>query len=158
MKKSLVFLLILLLSITFSSCATVKENIVFSGDRSDIQLIEIYNLDKAYYEGDISKMRQENEPICIFDAQEHSDFIESISSLEFEKEKVIFPIPMDGGYDYSGYVIAMVYSNDSYDIIAEEGLYSFSVGNNGKTRHKYDHSDYCGEKSWADFIEEYIEN
>ncbi len=156
MKRILVLFVVFVLSVTLSSCATIKKGVELSGGRSEIQSIEIYNIEEAYYEGDISKMRQENEPCCVFDPKEHADLLDTIYSLEFEEEKVFFPIPMDGGYDYSGYVIAVVFLDGSYDIIAEKGQYSCSISDKGKTRHNYDHSNYCGEKLWADLIGEYV--
>jgi hypothetical protein len=83
--------------------------------------------------------------------------LDSLGSLTFEKEVVFFPIPMDGGCDYDGYIIAVIYSDGGYDIIAARGLYSYAVSSDGKGRHKYDYSNYCGETPWAEFIEDYIE-
>ena len=77
--------------------------------------------------------------------------------LEFEKEEVLFPIPMDGGYDYCGYVISIVYEDGGYDIISEEGLFFYSVDDGGKEKYKYDYADYCGETPWSTLIEAYIE-
>ncbi|MBQ2255665.1 MAG: hypothetical protein II330_02270, partial [Clostridia bacterium] len=68
-----------------------------------------------------------------------------LCTLGFEEEVVFFPIPMDGGYDYEGYIVVVIYSDGGYDIVAERGLYSYAIGNDGQGRHKYDHSDYCGE-------------
>jgi hypothetical protein len=64
---------------------------------------------------------------------------------------------MDGGCYYGGYIIAVNYSDGGYDIIAARGLYSYAVSSDGKGRHKYDYSNYCGETPWAEFIEDYIE-
>lgn len=62
-----------------------------------------------------------------------------------------------GGCDYDGYIIAIVYSDGGYDIIAEGGSYSYAVGSDGQGQHKYDHSDYCGKTPWSEFIGKYIE-
>ena len=85
------------------------------------------------------------------------DFLDAVCDLQFKKERGFFLIPADGGYDYTGYVIAIIYSDGSYDIIAESGLYSYVIGKNGKAQHKYDPSDYCGSTPWTDFVKQYIE-
>ena len=156
MKKIIALFISLLLIVCFSSCSNIKKDLKFSQDRANIQSIEIFNPDKSYYEGDIHTFLEENEPIVILEPEQHSNFLDTLCTLDFEKEVVFFPIPMDGGCDYVGYILAVVYSDGGYDIIAEGGLYSYAVGSDGQGRHKYDHSDYCGETPWAEFVEEYI--
>jgi len=157
MKKTIVLLISFLLLFCLSSCTTVKKEVEFSQDRANVQSIEIYNSERSYYEGDIHTFLEENEPIVILEPEQHSSFLDTLYTLNFEKEVVFFSIPMDGGYDYDGYIIAVAYSDGGYDIIAERGLYFYAVGNDGKGRHKYDYSNYCGEIPWAEFIEDYIE-
>jgi hypothetical protein len=128
-----------------------------SQDRADVQSIEIYKPECAYSERSISGFLKTNEPLAVLDSENYTNFLNTLLALDFEKEVLFFPIPMDGGCDYDGYIIAVVYSDGGYDIIAEGGLYSYSIGSNGQGRHKYDHSDYCGETPWEEFIEEYIE-
>ena len=157
MKKITVLLISLLLIFCLSSCANIKKDLEFSQDRANVQSIEIYKPERAYYERDLSGFLEENEPIVILEPEQHSNFLDTLYTLDFEKEVVFLPIPMDGGCDYEGYIIAIVYSDGGYDIIAEHGLYSYAVSRDGQGWHKYDHSDYCGETPWAEFIEEYIE-
>ena len=157
MKKITMLLISLLLIFCLSSCANIKKDLEFSQDRANVQSIEIFNPEKSYYEGDVHAFLEENEPIVILEPEQHSNFLDTLCTLDFEKEVVFFPIPMDGGCDYEGYIIAIVYSDGGYDIIAEGGLYSYAVGSDGQGRHKYDHSDYCGETPWAEFFKEYIE-
>ena len=156
MKKIIFAVIALLLTICLSSCITVTKNIELTQNRDNVQAIEIYYTEEMYYEGDISSFRKHNEPFVTL-KEDFSDFLDVITALEYEEEKILFPIPMDGGYDYSGYVIAVVYSDGGYDIIAARGLYSYGIGKNGNGRHKYDHSDYCGETPWIEFIAGYIE-
>ena len=157
MKKTILLLTILLLISCLSSCTTVKKDVNLSQDRADVKTIEIYHSESAYYEGDIHTFLDENEPIVILEPAQHSRFLDALCTLSFEEEAVFFPIPMDGGYDYEGYIVVVIYSDGGYDIVAERGLYSYAIGNDGQGRHKYDHSDYCGETPWEEFIEEYIE-
>ena len=157
MKKIIALFVSLLLIVFFSSCANIKKDLEFSQDRANVQSIEIYKPERAYYEGDISGFLKTNEPLAVLDSEHYTNFLDTLCTLDFEKEVIFLPIPMDGGYDYEGYIIAIVYSDGGYDIIAEHGLYSYAVGSDGQGRHKYDHSDYCGETPWAEFIEEYIE-
>jgi len=157
MKKAIALLMSFLLIFCLSSCANIKKELDLSQDRTNVQTIEIYNPEKAYYEGDIHTFLAENEPIFILDPAQHSSFLDALCSLEFEREVVFFPIPMDGGYDYDGYIIAVVYADGGYDVIAACGMYSYAIGDDGEGRHKYDHSDYCGETPWAEFIKGYIE-
>ena len=157
MKKATILLVCLLLLFGLSSCVTVKKNVELSQSRANVRSIEIYNSEKKYSEGEINTFLEENEPVAVLKSEHFTSFLDALGNLEFKEEKVLFPIPMDGGYDYGGYMIAIMYSDGGYDIIAERGLYSYAVGRDGQGWHKYDHSDYCGETSWTEFIEEYIE-
>jgi len=157
MKKTVALFVSLFLIFCFSSCANIKKDLALSQDSANVQSIEIYNSERAYYEGDIHIFLEENEPIKILEPEQHANFLDALCTLDFEEEVVFFPIPMDGGCDYGGYVIAVVYSDGGYDIIAEGGLYSYAVDSNGQGRHKYDHSDYCGETPWEELIDEYTE-
>ena len=147
----------LLLIFCFSSCANVEKEVDLSQDRANIVSIEIYNSERAYYEGDIHDFLQENEPVAILKSENHTSFLDALCTIKFEEEIVFFPIPMDGGCDYVGYIVAIVYSDGGYDIFAEGGLYSYALGSDGQGQHKYDHSDYCGDVSWNDFVKEFIE-
>lgn len=158
MKKTLTVFLSFLLLFCLSSCATEQKDVELSQDRACVQAIEIFKPDRAYYEGDIHSFLEENEPLAVVKSESYKSFLDDLSHLEFEEEKAFFPIPMDGGYDYDGYVIAVIYSDGGYDIIAERGLYSYAVSSDGDGRHKYDHSDYCGETPWSEFVEKYLEN
>lgn len=157
MKKVIILLISLLLLVCLSSCANVKKEVVLSQDRTNVESIEIYNSERAYYEGDIHGFLEENEPIGVLKSEKISGFLDTLCALEYEEEKVFFPIPMDGGCDYQGYIIAIVYSDGGYDIFAEDGLYSYAIGSDGQGRHKYDHADYCGDVAWNDFVQEFIE-
>ena len=156
MKKATILLVCLLLLFGLSSCVTVKKNVELSQSRANVRSIEIYNSEKKYSEGEINTFLEENEPVAVLKSEHFTSFLDALGNLEFKEEKVLFPIPMDGGYDYEGYIIAIVYLDGGYDIIAEGGLYSYAVGSNGKGLHKYDYSNYCGDVAWTDFIEEYI--
>jgi len=151
---SLIFSLVLVVGLI--SCATVKTGVELSQERTNVASIEIYHLHRAYYEGDIHALRKTNEPISVLNAEQYSPFLNRLCLLEFEKDVAFFPIPMDGGCDYEGYVIAIVYADGGYDIVAQKGSYSYAVGEDEQGKHKYDHSDYCGEQSWNEFVEEYI--
>ena len=157
MKKVITLLISLLLLVCLSSCANVKKEVELSQDRTHVASIEIYNSERAYYEGDIHGFLEENEPIWVLESEKYPVFLDALCALEYEEEKVFFPIPMDGGCDYQGYMIAIVYSDGGYDIFAEDGLYSYAIGSDGQGRHKYDHSDYCGDVKWNDFVKGFIE-
>ena len=157
MKKTITLFMSFLLLFCLSSCATVRKDVELSQDRTNVQSIEIYNPERAYYEGDIHSFLEENEPIAVLDSEHHTAFLDVLCTLDFEKEVVFSLVPMDGGYDYGGYMIAITYSDGGYDIIAEGGSYYYSVGRDGQGWHKYDDSDYCGETPWTEFVEGYIE-
>ena len=156
-KKAITLLISLLLLVCLSSCANVKKEVELSQDRANVESIEIYNSERAYYEGDIHIFLEENKPVAVLESENFTAFLDTLCDLKFEEEKVFFPIPMDGGCDYQGYIIAIVYSDGGYDIFAEDGLYSYVIGSNGQGRHKYDHSDYCGDVKWNDFVKGFIE-
>ena len=157
MKKVMTLLISLLLLVCLSSCANVKKEVELSQDRTNVKSIEIYHSKRAYYEGDIHGFLEENEPIGALKPENNSDFLDALCALEYKEEIVFFPTPMDGGYDYQGYIIAIIYLDGGYDIFAEDGSYSYAIGSDGQGRHKYDHSDYCGDVAWNDFVEQYIE-
>ena len=159
MKKVITLLISLLLLVCLSSCANVKKEVELSQDRANVKSIEIYNSERAYYEGEIHTFLEENEPVSVLESENFTVFLDTLCALKFEEEKVFFPTPMDGGYDYSGYIVAIVYSDGGYDIFAEGGLYSYAVSSDGQGRHKYDHSNYCvcDDVAWNDFVKEYIE-
>ncbi len=156
MKKTFLLLVSVILIFSLSACATITKDFKFSQKRENVQSIEIYNSEQAYYEGDIHRFRDENEPIALLSDEESSAFLDAVEKLKFEQEKVFFPISMDGGYDYQGYIVIIVYTDCGYDIISENGQYFYSIGKDGQGRHKYDHSDYCGDDSWSELIEKYI--
>ena len=156
MKKIFALLLGFAMIVCLSSCATVKTEVELSQDPANIVSIEIHHPDHAYYEGDIHALRKNNQPVSVLNVEQHTPFLNRLCLLEFEKDVAFFPIPMDGGCDYEGYVVAVVYTDGGYDIVAEKGLYSYAVGEDGQGKHKYDHSDYCGEQPWNEFVEEYI--
>ncbi len=151
MKKAFLLFTSIILLFNLCACATIKKDFEFSQKRANIQSIEIYDSKQTYTEADIHKFRENNKPIKVLVAQEQKDFLKVIEEFEFEKEVVLFPIPMDGGYYYAGYMIVIVYKDGSYDIIAEYGLYSYGSGD----KHKYDHSNYCGKTPWDHIFEEY---
>ena len=155
MKKKTLLLLTLLMLFCLSSCATVKKGEVLSQDRAYVQAVELYKPERAYYEGDIHAFLEENEPVAVLKSEDLTSFLDTFCKLEFEKETVLFPIPMDGGYTYDGYIVAVIYSDGGYDIIAEGGAYSCSIGSDGQARYKFDHSDYCGEMPWTEVIEKF---
>ena len=157
MKKISLILIFVLLLLSLAGCVTVQKNVELSQDGKNIQSIEIYTPERGYSEGDIHVFLKENEPIAVVETEAYSDFLVALCNLAFEEENLFFPIPMDGGCDYEGYIVAIVYADGGYDIVAEGGLYSYAVGEDGQGKHKYDHSDYCGKTPWSDFIEEYIE-
>jgi len=112
-----------------------RKDVEVSQNRDNIQSVEIYNFEKAYYEGNIHTFLEENEPVAVLEEERFTAFLDALCNLEFEEEKVFSPISMDGGYDYEGYIIAVVYSCGGYDI-----------------------SNCCGETLWTEFVEKYIEN
>ena len=157
MKNITALLVSLLLIFCLPSCVTVKKDVELSQGRENVQSVEIYKPERAYHEEDIHAFLKQNEPVAVLKTENITAFLDELCTLDFEKEVVLFPIPMDGGCDYEGYIVAVVYSDGGYDIIASRGLYSYAVGNDGQGRHKYDHSNYCGETPWTDLIEKYIE-
>lgn len=157
MKKIIVLFLCCFLGLSLISCTTKESYPTPSQDVSSIKCIEIYSLEEAYYtEATVLNLRKENIPVrTIDDEKDISDFVSYISTLKFQKVIVHFPIPMDGGYDYYGYVIAIVYDN-GYDIIAGGGLFSYFVNSDGKEHFKYDYSDYCGDENWSEMFENFV--
>ena len=156
MKKTIALLISFLSLFCLASCANIKKDLELSQDRANVKSIEIYKSERAYYEGDISDFLKTNEPVEVLEEETFSSFLDALCDLKFEEEIVFFPIPMDGGCDYDGYIIAVVYSDGGYDIVAEGGSYSYAVGSDGQGKHRYDHSDYCGETPWVEFVEQYI--
>ena len=156
LKTSSIILLIFI-CVCLSACITVMGKYTLRKDRSDVLCVEIFKTEKTYKESDVDDLRSENTPICSLENEKCTAAIETLCKLEYSKKKILFPIPMDGGCDLGGYVAAVVYTDGSYDLIAEKGLFCYSE-NNGKGQYKYDYSDYSGERPFAELIEEMVEN
>ena len=156
-RKITALFVALMLTFSMAGCVYIpgSNRIKLSKDESAIQSIDIYYVEDAYYEGDISGLRSEISPICSLAAEQQKDFIQELLSLEFGSGVQLL-IPMDGGYHYKGYVISVVYDDGSYDLIAEGGQYFYLNEENGS--HKYGYEDYTGEKDWSAWIETYIGN
>lgn len=157
MKKLSAIIILLLTLIFITSCITVNGTFKLSQSELNITSIEIYKTEEMYDLGNIHFLRDENTPICIIPLQMQEKFINEIESLMYKKEVLLFPIPMDGGFETIGYVIAIVYKDGSYDIVAYNGYFSYTLKANGDERYKYDYSDYCGDEPWDSIIEKYIE-
>ena len=158
MKKAALTLFSLFLLCTLFSCAPVRRKVSYAQGIEQIQSIELYHSEQAYSEGNISGFRQENEPITVLQGDACAEFAQAFGNLKFEEVMMLIPIPLDGGCDYEGYVVAVVYADGGYDIFAERGSYSYVVGRDGTVRRQaYDAADYCGEAPWAELIEKYIE-
>lgn len=158
MKKAIYVFIAICIMITFlSACTTVEHKFELSHDISGIEQIVIYNTETSYYESNIHNLINELEPNYIIEADQQSDFLEELLDLDldFEEDVSIFPIPMDGGYDYTGYIVCIVYNN-GYDIIAEQGQFRYSKSSDEKESYWYGHMDYCGTNSWEELINKYI--
>ena len=94
--------------------------------------------------------------ILIVSEEEYSAFLGTIEKIRFEKEILFFPISMDGGCDYQGYLVIVAYADGGYDVISEGGQYSYAIGKDGQGRHAYDHAEDGGNEPGADLIEKYI--
>ena len=157
MKKTIALLMSLLLLVFLASCATVEQSYTLSQDGANVQSIEIYRTEMPYDECNIHLFLTEQEPVAVLQPESYADFLDDLCELRFQKEIVLFPIPMDGGCDYVGYIIAVIYSDGGYDLIAGDGLYSYGVGRDGEGEHRYDYADYGGEIPWTELVEGYIE-
>ena len=158
MRKSFSLIAVFILLITLCSCTTVEKGVILSQNRSCVRSVEIYYQEYAYGEGNIHRLREEIRPIVILNPDAHSTFLDRLESLEFEEERSLLPIPTDGGYDYSGYIVAIVYSDGGYDLFAQKGSYSFAIGEDGQEKHKYGHADYCGEIPWSELVTDYTKH
>ncbi len=158
MKKKLLFCIVPLciLSLFLSSCATRIRKFESSRPIEDIEQVAIYYTDKVYTERNIHNFTDELEPFCYIDATLQSGFIDELTNFEFEEVVNYFPvIPTSGGYDYSGYIIGLIYA-DGYDLFAAEAQYAYTLDFNGQSYYSYGSMSYCGDYKWSDFIEKYI--
>ena len=155
MKKQIIVGFIAL--VLLCACSGIVESKVeLSQSIENVQSIQIFYTERVYDEGDITEFLEENEPYAILESKNYNDFLDELCELDYQKEVLHLLVPQDGGCDYGGYIIAVLYSNGGYDIIAEKGLFSYSLSKKGKGRYRYDYSDYCGETPWTDFIEKHI--
>ena len=157
MKRVLVLFTGIMFLFCLSGCVTVNKNYRLSNVR-EVESVEIYDTEKRYYEGDVHGFREENEPILTIPAEDCTESLKEIDELEYKAEEVLFPMPMDGGCDYQGYILIVVYTDGSYDLLADGGMYLLRVGDEGERSAKFDHSDYCGEEEWSDFVKRHIED
>lgn len=155
MKRGAAAVLTCVSLLLLGSCVRVETGAELSGDRQDIKSVDIYDIANRYYEGDVSGLREENAPVFTVPVDTRDEFLDDLAELKFDKEVCLLPVPMDGGYDYSGYVIIISYADDSYDLIASGGQFSYSPGQDGRETYRYGYADYCGQEPWDDFIEKY---
>lgn len=125
MEKTFNFFVIFLLLIVLSSCETKSVNYELSKDISIISKVSIYYVEEIYDEGNIHFLISENNPVYTLSKEQEDYFLVEICSLVFEREVVYFPIPMDGGCDIVGYVFIIIYEDGSYEMIAENGQFSY---------------------------------
>lgn len=155
MKRLLLLLISFICVLSLVSCGVANVNISFSKDLSEVESVEIYKLEKEYIWGDVRDLREENIPVCTLKDDEARVLINEISSLDFTEERIYFPAPVDWVYLYRGYVVSVVYTDGSYDIIGDMGQLYYENCDGGRER--YGHADYCGEEPWDEIIKRYIQ-
>lgn len=156
MKRFSLLFLLLFCAFSLSACATVQVNVELSGEREDIASIDLYSVQTLYTEGDVSALREENQPISSLDKASYDAFLDRLVSLPFEEERVYLPIPMDGGCNVESYVICVVYQDGRYDLIASGGQLAHWLGKDGSGRYDYGIANYVGEESWASFVKTFF--
>ena len=156
MKKQIIVGFIALILLCACSCSIVESKVELSQSAENVQSIQVFYSERVYDVGNIADFLEENEPFAIFESEKYNDLLNELRELEYQKWVLHLLVPQDGGYDYGGYIIAVLYSDGGYDIIAEEGLFSYYLNKKGEGRCRYDYSDYCGELPWNDFIKKYI--
>ena len=157
MKRIALIFITLILIFSFTSCINVTSTFKLSQDRSFVKLVEFYYVDEMLYtESNVHCFLEENTPVKILKDSKCDKLLDALCKTKFEKEVILFPIPMDGGVDVGGYVVSVVYSDGGYDLVSATGSYSYSIGKDGKERHKYDYSDYCGEAQWDDIVKPFL--
>ena len=157
MKKLFSCITIVIFSVVFlSSCITVRNKFELSKSREQIVSIDIYNIEGVYTERNVDYLLEENTPIYTIPQVKIEEFLNTLCSFEYKKEVVLFPIPMDGGCDLMGYVIAIIYDDGAYDLVSYSGIFRYSIGKKGQGQYRYDYSDYSGQIDWNEFIVSYV--
>ena len=156
MKKQIIVGFVVLVLLCACSCTLVDSKVELSQSAENVQSIQIFYSERVYDIGNIADFLDENEPFAILESEKYNDILNELRELDYQKWVLHLLVPQDGGYDYGGYIIAVLYSDGGYDIIAEEGLYSYYLNKKGEGRCRYDYSDYCRELPWNDFIKKYI--
>lgn len=153
--KILAFILITCICGCLFSCVKVSNRFSPLRDKSGAVCVEIFKVEKNYNERDVDDLRAENTPVCFLENERCREAVELLCELEYTKDILLIPIPADGGCDFNGYVVAIVYEDGAYDLLAEEGLFSYWE-KDGNGRYSYDYSDYSGERGFSELIEELI--
>ena len=156
MKKIICICALMFIMFFLSACITVDVNFKLSQSKTNITSIDIYEVDSVYDHGNVHNLKEENQPIYTITSSKQEQFIKEIESLKYEKEIILFPIPMDGGLNLTGYAIVISYQNGGYDIIGDDGFFSYKLKENGEERYSYDYSNYCGDEPWDSVIWKYI--
>lgn len=156
MKRICAVTVILALILCLTSCINVKENLELLHGYEKVDSVELFFTDEVYDENNVHVFHEKNTPIKILRG-DLSELCSALCELKFEREVILFPIPMDGGCDLSGYIISVVFEGGDYDLISYSGLFSYAIGKDGRPRYKYDYSDYCGGEPWDDFIKRHFE-
>ena len=142
---------VFVVSICLSSCIKVSNRFSPLRDKSEAVCVEIYKVEKTYTEANADDLRAENTPVCVLKNERCTAAVEQLCELEYTKETLLVPIAADGG------VYLIVYKDGAYDLLAEEGKFSY-YEKDGGGRYDYDYSDYSGERAFSELIEELIDS
>ena len=125
MKKQIIVGFIALILLCACSCSIVESKVELSQSAENVQSIQIFYSERVYDVGNIADFLEENEPFAILKSEKYNDLLNELRELDYQNWVLHLLVPQDGGYDYGGYIIAVLYSDGGYDIIAEEGLFSY---------------------------------
>ena len=145
MKKSLVFISVLILIFSLSSCISINKKLRIIGDSEDITSIDVYYIDVT--DGEIvPDTIDEYEPVYSVPSNELVDFADKMETIVYKKKYIFAPV------DYKkvfapGYIVCIEFSDGKRKIFSEQG----SLTHNGYYPEKYN-----GPLSWEEEIESLI--
>lgn len=148
MKKLFVILLIVL-SLFFSGCIIdFSEYFSTSQNIEQVELIEIYYIED-YIDENTDNL---SNPIYTVEQSHYEDFVLDLETLYFKDGVIIFPpIPQDPNLYHYGYIIKILYFDNSYDLISQ-GFRSYFK--NGDTTHSV---GYCDGNAFLSILQKYCD-
>lgn len=149
MKRVILMILMLCLTVGLSGCVSCGVNYECMGEAEDITEIAVYDLRKGWTDTIDGNM----EPMGYVDSDCVASFVQDLEDFPFVEQILLMLVPSDPSFVYGGYVVRITYEDGSCELIGTAGYQSQHAGGKYVGGSHYD----CDEETWAAFVLKYLE-